>query len=106
MAGTSVSVCSGPNGKAAGSVQGPPSPVWEKHGIHSIGLWTTLVGESSNQMTYILQWDSLADLETEWTAFLNDPTWHKVRDESERDGPIAASINNQILAPTAFSALK
>jgi hypothetical protein len=56
-------------------------------------------------MTYILQWDSLADLETKWTVFLNDPTWHKVRDESERDGPIAASINNQILAPTAFSAL-
>ena len=81
-------------------------PIWEKHGIHAIGLWTTLVGESSNQMTYILQWDSLADLETKWTAFLNHPTWHKVRDESERDGPIAASINNQILAPTAFSALK
>ena len=55
---------------------------------------------------YILQWDSLADLETGWTAFLNDPAWHKVRDEGERDGPIVASINNQILAPTDFSALK
>ena len=74
-------------------------PICEKHGIHAIGLWTTLVGESSNQMTYILQWDSLADLETKWTAFLNHPTWHKVRDESERDGPIVASINNQILRP-------
>jgi len=27
-------------------------PIWEKHGIHAIGLWTTRVGESSNQMTY------------------------------------------------------
>jgi len=41
-----------------------------------------------------------------WTAFQNDPAWHKVRDDSERDGPIVASINNQILTPTAFSALK
>ena len=30
-------------------------PIWEKHGIHAIGFWTTLVGESSNQLTYILQ---------------------------------------------------
>ena len=57
-------------------------PIWEKHGIHAIGFWTTLVGESSNQLTYILQWDSLADLETKWTAFLNDPAWHKVGDEA------------------------
>src|ERR1700747_637419 len=81
-------------------------PIWEKHGIHAIGFWTTLVGESSNQLTYILQWDSLTDLETKWTAFLNDPAWHKVRGEGERDGASVASINNQILAPTAFSALK
>ena len=81
-------------------------PLWKKHGIHAIGFWTTLVGESSNQLTYILEWESLADLETRWTAFLNDSAWHKVRDEGERDGPIVASISNQILTPTAFSALK
>jgi hypothetical protein len=51
-------------------------------------------------------WESLADLETRWTAFLNDPAWHRVRDEGERDGPIVANISNQILTPTAFSALK
>jgi NIPSNAP len=81
-------------------------PLWEKHGIVPVGFWTTLVGESSNDLTYMLQWDSLADRETRWTAFQNDPAWHKVRDESERDGPIVASIRNQILKPTSFSALK
>jgi hypothetical protein len=81
-------------------------PIWEKHCIHAIGSWTTLIGGSSDQLTYILQWESLADLETRWTAFLNDSAWHKVRDEGERDGPIVASISNQILTPTAFSALK
>jgi len=34
-------------------------PIWKKHGIHAIGFWTTLVGESSNHLTYILQWESL-----------------------------------------------
>jgi len=80
--------------------------IWEKHGIRPIGFWTTLVGESSNELTYILPWESLADRETKWSAFQNDPDWHKVRDDSERDGPIVASIRNQFLAPTAFSALK
>ena len=81
-------------------------PIWEKHGIRAIGFWTTLVGESSNELTYMLAWESLADREAKWTAFQNDPAWHKIRDDSERDGPIVASIRNQILAPTAFSALK
>jgi hypothetical protein len=81
-------------------------PMWKKHGIHPIGFWTTLIGNSSNALTYMLQWESLADRELKWTAFQNDPTWHQVRDASERDGPIVATINNQILVPTAFSALK
>jgi hypothetical protein len=81
-------------------------PIWKTHGIHAIGFWTTLVGESSNQLTYILQWESLADLETTWTAFMNDPAWHKVRDEGERDGPIVANISSEVLMPTAYSALK
>ena len=32
-------------------------PIWERHGIRPIGFWTTLVGESSNELTYILQWE-------------------------------------------------
>jgi hypothetical protein len=80
-------------------------PIWEKHGIRPVGFWTTLIGESSNELTYILPWESLADRETRWAAFANDPAWHQARDASERDGPIVASIGNQILAPTSFSAL-
>jgi hypothetical protein len=49
--------------------------IWERHGTHPIGFWTTLVGESSNELTYILPWESLADREMRWTAFQNDPAW-------------------------------
>ena len=34
-------------------------PIWERHGIRPIGFWTTLVGNSSNELTYILTWDLL-----------------------------------------------
>src|SRR5580658_11173620 len=66
--------------------------IWEKHGIHAIGFWTTLIGESSNQLTYILQWESLADLETRWTAFLSDPFWHKEPAAAERDTTNVAMV--------------
>ena len=54
----------------------------------------------------MLAWESLAERESKWTAFLKDPAWHKARDESERDGPIVANISNQILTPTSFSAMR
>ena len=80
-------------------------PIWQKHGIVPIGFWTTLVGPSSRELTYILAWNSLADREIKWDAFQSDPEWLHVRDESEQDGPIVVSISNQILSPTSFSAL-
>ena len=78
--------------------------IWDRHGIRPVGFWTTLLGESSNELTYILAWESLADRERKWTAFQEDPAWDKVRDESERDGQIVATISSQILTPTAFAA--
>jgi hypothetical protein len=35
-----------------------------------------------------------------------DPAWTSARAESERDGPIIASIKSMILQPTGFSAVK
>ena len=80
--------------------------IWEKHGIRQAGFWTTLVGESNNELTYLLAWESLAERETKWAAFMADPEWLAARSESEKDGPIVATFSNQILAPTAFSAVK
>ncbi|HLJ71974.1 MAG TPA: NIPSNAP family protein [Roseiarcus sp.] len=80
--------------------------IWERHGIRQLGFWTTLVGDSNHELTYILQWESWEDRERRWNAFLKDPAWLRARDESERDGPLIANIANQMLAPTDFSALK
>jgi hypothetical protein len=41
-----------------------------------------------------------------WNKFASDPDWLAKRTESERDGPIVASITNMFLQPTAFSAVK
>ena len=80
--------------------------IWAKHGIRQAGFWTTLVGESANDLTYLLVWDSLAEREAKWSAFQADPAWLAARDASERDGPINANVTNQLLTPTAFSVVK
>ncbi len=80
--------------------------IWEKHGIRQAGFWTTLIGESNQQLTYMLAWDSLADREKRWGAFIADPEWIATRAETEKDGQLVQDIRNELLAPTAFSALK
>lgn len=81
-------------------------PLWEKHGIRQAGFWTTLVGESNQDLTYLVAWDSMAERETKWNAFQSDPDWLAKRAETERDGQIVLTISNAFLAPTAFSSVK
>jgi hypothetical protein len=80
--------------------------LWDKHGIKQAGFFTTLIGESNQQLTYFLAWESLAEREKKWTAFQSDPEWIEARAKTEADGQIVADIVNQLLVPTAFSTVK
>ncbi|HVW91668.1 MAG TPA: NIPSNAP family protein [Devosia sp.] len=80
--------------------------IWEKHGIRQAGFWTTLVGPASNDLTYLLAWDSMAERQARWSAFIADPEWIAAKAESEKDGAIVANVANSFLAPTAFSSVK
>ena len=61
--------------------------IWERHGIKQAGFFTTLIGESNQELTYFLAWESLADREKKWNAFAADPEWLAKRAETEKDGP-------------------
>ncbi|MDT7951717.1 MAG: NIPSNAP family protein [Acetobacteraceae bacterium] len=80
--------------------------LWERHGIRQAGFWTTLVGESNQELTYMLAWESLAERETKWTAFQSDPEWLSARAETEKDGQIVGNITSQFLTPTSFSSVR
>src|ERR1700684_2267828 len=56
--------------------------IWEKHGIRQAGFWTTLIGESNQELTYMLAWDSMAEREKRWGAFVVDPEWIAIRAET------------------------
>jgi NIPSNAP len=80
--------------------------LFEKHGIRQAGFWTTLVGQSIQQLTYMLAWESLADREKRWNAFLADPEWATIVAETEKDGQLVQDISSEFLVPTAFSSVK
>ncbi|MBX3575469.1 MAG: NIPSNAP family protein [Mesorhizobium sp.] len=80
--------------------------IWLKHGIEPVGFWTTVIGNSNNTLTYMLRWESLAERETKWSAFVKDPEYSAARAASELDGPIVQAVSNQILQPTSFSQLR
>ncbi|HEY4940687.1 MAG TPA: NIPSNAP family protein [Rhizomicrobium sp.] len=80
--------------------------IWERIGIRQVGFWTTLIGESNQQLTYMLAWESMVERERLWSAFVTDAEWTKVAAETERDGQLVQNIANQLLRPTAFSAMK
>ncbi|HZA21475.1 MAG TPA: NIPSNAP family protein [Dehalococcoidia bacterium] len=78
---------------------------FKRHGIHVVGFWTEEIG-TSNQLVYMLGFDSLADREKKWAAFQADLDWNRVRSESERDGPINARVHNRILRPISYSPMQ
>jgi len=80
--------------------------LWEKHGLRPAGFFTTLVGESNQELTYFLAWESMAEREQKWTAFATDPAWLSARADSEKDGQIVETIANRLLVPTAFSSVR
>jgi hypothetical protein len=80
--------------------------IWERHGIRQAGFWTTLIGDSNQDLYYLLAWDSLADREKKWNAFMADPEWIAKRAETEKDGAIVANVHSQILQPTPFSSVR
>jgi hypothetical protein len=80
--------------------------IWQRHGIRQAGFWTVAIGNSINDLYYLLEWESLAEREKKWAAFQSDPEWIAKRAETEKDGLILTSQSNLILQPTSFSAVK
>ncbi|MBX4941017.1 NIPSNAP family protein [Rhizobium binae] len=76
--------------------------IWERLGISSLGFWTTMIGSSSNDLTYLLEWRSLAEREQKWAEFIADREWQEAKARSEADGQIVANIASSLLQPTRF----
>jgi hypothetical protein len=75
----------------------------------SAGFWPvffgdTLIGPRLPQLTYMLSFPDISEIDVKWDAFRADPAWKKLsalpRYSSEA---IVSNISNLILRPTSFS---
>jgi hypothetical protein len=64
---------------------------------------TDLGADSTNELVYVMRFDSYDDMATKWAAFRADPEWNEARGASEADGPIVARVNQRVLSSAPFS---
>ena len=80
--------------------------VWERLGIRQAGFWTVIVGESNQDLYYLLEWDSMAEREQKWAIFQSDPEWLEKRAKTEENGALISGYSNALLQPVEFSTIR
>jgi len=81
-------------------------PLFARHGIKSVGYWTTDVGNHNHELTYMVAWDNLNQRQEAWSSFRRDPDWLQALEQTHTGGWIVKRASNQLLLPTAYSPLK
>lgn len=81
-------------------------PLFDRYGMKMVGFWSTYIGPSNHELVYLMAYENLDERDRQWAAFGADPDWIKAKAESEANGPLVASVENKILKPAAFSALR
>ena len=79
---------------------------FKNHGFRVIGFWQPVMGGFSDQLIYMLAWESYEERQRCFSAFGSDPERQKVFAESEKDGPLVQRISTQLLQPTAYSPMQ
>ncbi len=69
-------------------------------GFHPVFFGDTLIGSRMPNLTYMLSFADLAELDAKWDVFRNDPAWKKLSaDPRFAFDPIVSNITNLILSP-------
>ena len=78
-------------------------PIFARMGMEVTFMSLTELGDdSTNELVYVMRFDSYDDMATKWAAFQADPDWRAARAASEADGPIVARISRRVLNPGPF----
>lgn len=77
---------------------------FQKAGFSQVFYGDSLIGPRLPNLTYMLSYGDLSELNEKWAAFGNDPGWKKLS-ASPRYAyePIVSNISNLILTPTSYS---
>ncbi len=81
--------------------------LFERHGMTNIGYFSPQdLPLAENTLIYILAHNSREAAAASWAAFVADPEWQRVYEESQRDGRIVDKLESIFLNATDYSQLK
>ncbi|MEX1197616.1 MAG: NIPSNAP family protein [Pseudohongiellaceae bacterium] len=78
--------------------------IFEKHGMTNVGYWVPTDPElADDTLIYVLRHESRARADAAWQAFVSDPEWQEVAEESNANGPILDNVERVFMQATDFS---
>lgn len=81
--------------------------MFEKHGIRNVAYWTPQDSPGKdNTLVYVVAHASREQAKANWAAFVSDPEWKKIAEESQKDGRIVERIESVFVDATDYSPLK
>ena len=70
-------------------------PLFKRHGLATIAAFHPT--EDARQLWYLLSFESESARQASWAAFLADPEWQSIKQQSEANGPVLEGIQKFIL---------
>ena len=80
-------------------------PKWRERGWNVVGFWTPAMGGFSDQLIYVLGWESFEQRMKMFSTWRADPERAKKWEVTEKDGPLVRRVNNMLLEPTDYCQL-
>ena len=81
--------------------------LFKKHGMTIVGFWNPSEAKDADKtLIYLLAFPSREAADRSWKLFFADPEWKKVKDASEKEGPLVEKIDRVFLNPTDYSPMK
>lgn len=81
-------------------------PLFKKHDMELVHVGSTTLGDNSfNELIYTMRFRDLAELESKWAAFIQDPQWDAALSEREESGPLYRAIRRRVTDAGPFDEL-
>lgn len=81
--------------------------IFEKHGMTNVGYWVPQDNPGhENTLIYIISHASREQAKANWAAFIADPEWKKVAEDSQKDGKIIEKIESVFVDATDYSPIR
>jgi hypothetical protein len=78
--------------------------IFQSAGFGQVFYGDTLIGPRMPNLTYMLTFSDMADLNAKWDVFRADPAWNKLKNSPRYNfEDIVSNISNLILSPTTYS---